>query len=84
MCNADTPLLATKDLIENPANPFTGKLLKDTVQKDKIYVAREGFWSPDGHHKNTFKIGLWESVHDNVYVRDNWTHEIPEGSKEEK
>ena len=43
-----------------------------------------GFWSPDGHHKNTFKVEEWQSVHDNVYDSNNWTHEIPEGLKEEK
>ena len=83
MTNADTPLLATKDLIENPKNPFTGKLLLDTVEKDKVYVAGYGFWSPDGHHKNTFKVERWDTIHDNVYDINNWDHEIPEGLKEE-
>lgn len=84
MTNADTPSLATKDLIENPVNPFTGKAFKDTIQKDKVFVMIDGFWSPDGHHKNTFKAEGWESVHDNVYDKDCWAHEIPEGLKEEK
>ena len=84
MTNADTPSLATKDLIENATNPFTGKLLADTVKKDKLYIAGYGFWSPDGHHKNTFKVERWDTVHDNVYDINNWGHEIPDGLKEEE
>lgn len=83
MTNADTPSLATKDIIENATNPFTGKLLADTVKKDKLYIAGYGFWSPDGHHKNTFKVERWDTVHDNVYDINNWGHEIPEGLQEE-
>ncbi len=83
MTNADTPSLATKDIIENAKNPFTGRLLADTVKKDKLYIAGYGFWSPDGHHKNTFKVERWDTVHDNVYDINNWGHEIPEGLKEE-
>ena len=37
MTNADTSILATDNLIENAKNPFTGKVLKDAVYKDKIY-----------------------------------------------
>lgn len=83
MTNADTPLLATQELIENAANPFTGKLLKDTVKKDKIYSAY-GAWNPEGQHKNTFKVTSWASVHDRVYDSDCWTREVPEGLVEEK
>ena len=83
MTNGDTPVLATENLIENATNPFTGKVLKDTVSKEKVWVARDGFWSPDGHHKNTYKVTTWSSVHDNVLDDSCWTHEIPEGMVEE-
>lgn len=82
MTNADTPLLATQNLIENAVNPFTGKLLKDTVKKDKIYSAY-GAWNPEGQHKNTFKVTSWASVHDRVYDPACWAREVPEGLKEE-
>lgn len=79
MVNADTPLLLTKGLIQNPKNPYTGKELQKTVSKDKIYIATEGFWSPDGHNKNTFNIKEedWYSVKDNILSASNFTQEIP-------
>ena len=82
MTNADTPILATQNLIENAANPFTGKLLTDSVSKDKVYSAY-GPWNPDGQHKNTFKVSGWYSVHDRIYDSECWKHEIPEGLMEE-
>ena len=83
MTNADTPLLATQGLIENAANPFTGKLLTESVNKDKVYSAY-GAWNPDGQHKNTFKVTAWSSVHDRVNDSSCWAHEIPDGMTEEK
>lgn len=82
MTNADTSILATDNLIENAKNPFTGKVLKDAVYKNKIYSAY-GEWNPDGQHKNTFKVTSWSSFHDRVYDHECWSHEIPEGLKEE-
>ena len=83
MTNADTPILATKDLIENAKNPFTGKLLTSTQKKDKIYIA-DGEWDPDGQHKNTFKVDTWRALHSKVSDSACWSKEIPEGLKEEK
>ena len=38
MTNADTPVLAMKDLIENPVNPFTGKLVSSEAKQQNQYV----------------------------------------------
>ena len=75
MTNADAPLIAMKDLIENPVNPFTGKELNDEekyahdqeVLHCKIAMPefRDGFTYPDGD---------WYSVHGNIYEKSNWTH----------
>ena len=83
MTNADTPILATQNLIEEAKNPFTGKLLTETQNKQKIYTAY-GPWNPDGQHKNTFKVTSWSTVHDRIDNPDNWAYEIPAGLKEEK
>ena len=83
MTNADTPLLATQNLIEDARNPFTGKLLSETVNKEIVYIAN-GEWNPDNQHKNTFKVDSWNSVHDKVDDPACWAHIIPEGMKEEK
>ena len=83
MTNADTPVLATQNLIEDARNPFTGKLLSETVNKEIVYIAN-GEWNPDNQHKNTFKVDSWNSVHDKVDDPACWVHIIPEGMKEEK
>ena len=57
--------------------------IKDTINKEKVYVA-SGEWNPDNQHKNTFKVDMWESIHDDVSNKDYWKHDIPEGLKEEK
>lgn len=83
MTNADTPLLATQNLIENATNPFTGNMLKDTVKKDIVYTAY-GEWNPDGQNKNTFKVESWSNVHDKVNEYEYWGFDKPESLKEEK
>ena len=82
MTNADTAILATQNLITDASNPFTGKLLQDSVKKEKIYSAY-GSWNPDGQHNNTFKVTSWNSIHDKIYDEECWTHEVPDGLKEE-
>lgn len=72
MTNADTPILATEGVIENPVNPFTKKALKDSVKKDIVYVARDASWTPEEHEKNRFIVGEWNSVHDDIFNPDNW------------
>jgi hypothetical protein len=41
MTNADAPLLAVENIIENPLNPFTGKKLYPD-KNDGIYIYTEG------------------------------------------
>lgn len=84
MTNGDTPLLATKDIIAEPRNPFTNKLLSETVNKDKIYIVSDAYWSPDGHNKNTFKLNPedWYSITGDVRKPENWVQENPFESKE--
>ena len=75
MTNADAPLIAMKDLIEDPVNPFTGKELNDEEKyahdQEVLHCSiampqfRDGFAYPDGD---------WYSVHDNLYEKSNWTH----------
>lgn len=84
MTNGDTPILATKDIVNEPRNPFTNKLLSESVQKDKIYIIADAYWSPDGHNKNTFKLKSedWYSVSSDVRNPENWKQENPFENKE--
>ena len=80
MSNADVPYISTKDIIENPKNPFTGNEI-NTKQKEKgLYIANSDLWSPDKNNKNTFKIkdDEWYFVHDDIFNPENWTQEVPQ------
>jgi arylsulfatase A-like enzyme len=71
MTNADVPSLATKDLIENPVNPFTGKEINsnEKTAHDQYIIASENF---DVTDDNTFESSKWFSVHDNLWDLSNW------------
>ena len=75
MTNADTPVLAMADVIEDPVNPFTGNPI-DSSDKDKpeqhVQLAEE--WSTDVNNGNVFLPGYWFSVHDDVRVSENWEY----------
>ena len=75
MTNADVPLIALKDIVENPINPFTGKELNDDIKKTQgAIVTTNSTWSPDQHDPYTFKIGddEWYTVKDNIFDSSNW------------
>lgn len=75
MTNADVPLIALKDIVENPVNPFTGKKLNDDIKKTQgAIVTTNSTWSPDQHGPYTFKIGddEWYTVKDNIFDSSNW------------
>lgn len=74
MTNADVPTLAMENLIQNPQNPFTGKI----INSDEKY-AHDQFiiMSWDGevnvNDGNTFLPARWASVKDNLWDKNNWT-----------
>ena len=75
MTNADVPLLLLQDVVENPANPFTGKPMNDSIKKEKgAVVTTNSTWSPDQHRSNTFSIkdDEWYTVKDNIFDIKNW------------
>lgn len=72
MTNADTPYLAMKDLMEKPANPFTGKEFEKAEKQGRVQEALIGGLSDEMEREHTFPGGDWYSCHDNIYVRENW------------
>lgn len=75
MTNADTPIIATEGLIDNPTNPFTGNALKDMVTKDSVIeVVQTKEWQVDVDNGYTHMPGKWFSVHDNVDIKSNWEY----------
>lgn len=74
MTNADTATLATEGVIENPINPFTGKLIssEDKVS-DRQYVERgvKKYRMPEEEKLRVDEI-IWYTVHDNIFDQSNW------------
>ncbi len=73
MTNADVPTIAFKDLVENPVNPFTGKVI-DSSEKtahDQFIIMSE-LYDIAKNNGNTFLPSKWVSVKDNIWDIDNW------------
>jgi YidC/Oxa1 family membrane protein insertase len=73
MTNADVPLLALKDIVENPVNPFTGKVLGP--EKDKgIYIFTGGYTNTS-FYSGTICLddnsGFYY-IHDSIFEQENW------------
>lgn len=81
MLNADTPYIATKEIISEAKNPFYGTPLKIENKSDYAILA-DG--KPEGtrsRFKKKFDIrdDEWLTVKDNIFKDENWTkHEAPE------
>ena len=81
MSNADVPTLAFKDVVENPTNPFTGKIITNKSKKDGVYITSSDIFMP--HHNNNdyffnIKDDEWFNVKDNIFIDSNWTQEGPQ------
>jgi YidC/Oxa1 family membrane protein insertase len=73
MTNADVPLLAVKDLIRTPINPFTGKEIKaDKENGINIYIG--GSSNPSGYPAYNALEPSAELYHvkDNIFDINNW------------
>lgn len=73
MTNADVPTLAFDGLIDDPHNPFTGKAINSEPKAGEQYVFMSGEWDITENNGNTFKPGLWYTVHDDIFDTQNWT-----------
>ena len=74
MTNADVPLIAMKDLIDDPVNPATGKSVSDdTKYASEIHVYRVGEWNPKINNGFTFLKGDWAAFSGgDIYDPKNW------------
>ncbi len=72
MTHADTPALATYNLIDSPVNPFTGNTISMNDKKDGATIFFGETPKVDTSSK-TFGNGDWYHVHDNIFEGDNWT-----------
>lgn len=74
MTNADVPTIATNDTIEDPHNPFTGNKIENSYKStEKLELMGEEDWSIETNNGYKFKPSMYYSVHDDIFVHDNWS-----------
>lgn len=73
MTNGDTPSLATKGIIQNPINPFTGKEINDSEKyaHDQYVIGSEEFHL-EINNGNQYLPSSWMAVHDDMRKKENW------------
>ena len=73
MTCGDVPALATENIIENPENPFTGKMLGygDKTVKEQ-YIIESGEFDISKNNGNQFLPARWYTVHDDMRKAENW------------
>lgn len=73
--NADVPYLATRKLIPNAANPFTGKRLstqkEQNTEPEILYSIERDIQINNGF---AFLPGDWFTVKGNQYKLENWQY----------
>ncbi len=77
MTNADTITYATKDLIEDPVNPFTGNRITNEKKYDgeqHIYVSN--IISVKENNGKTFIYDQILGVHDDIFDLKNWNFDV--------
>jgi hypothetical protein len=74
MSNADVPVLAFKDIIDNPINPFTGVKITNEAKKSPLYIAISGGLHLEGPDTTRFTLDPQKDyyVHDNIFDPHNW------------
>ena len=76
MTNADTPYLATKDVISDAKNPFTHSPFAVTLAEKNAYmkIVTAPAESTRIRHRTQFTVAAdeWYTVKDDIYVNENW------------
>ncbi len=75
MTNADVPTLATKDVIDSPVNPFTGKPITNTQKTEREqFVTLSGDWNTATNNGTQFLPSSWLSVKGDLWDRNSWKY----------
>lgn len=73
MTNADIPSIALDNVVEDKANPYTGKQINsDEKLAHDQYVIYSEDWITDKNNGNQFLPADWYSVHDSIWDINNW------------
>ena len=75
MTTADMPYIATKELVKNPTNPFTGKAISDEGKKGgSITVFNSDHWKVHINNGTVYMPGDWYSLKDSIWKKENWKY----------
>ncbi len=73
MTNGDVPTLAVIDIIEDPVNPFTGKIIDNSEKTEHDqYIIFSKELDVEKNNGTTYLPAKWYSVHDDMRDADNW------------
>jgi YidC/Oxa1 family membrane protein insertase len=73
MTNADVPLIALNGIVEDPINPWTGKILLSDKENGVTIVTSYAVETDKNITQNNIRSDAWLHVHTNIYDPVNWT-----------
>lgn len=74
MTNADVPNLATKNLIKDARNPYTGQLLDQDYKKEPQKIMFTNYWNVNINNGTKFLPAEWFTVHTDINDMNNWKY----------
>ena len=80
MTNADVPTYAVRGIIEEPYNPFTGKLIDNSEKfEHPQYITTSTNFNPEKNNGYKFDTsdGEWYEVEDDIFDWSNWVLTTP-------
>ncbi|MBQ3670834.1 MAG: membrane protein insertase YidC [Treponema sp.] len=74
MTNADTPFLATKDIIPHASNPFTKNAFEVADKNSFIKIAHAPVENLRSRYNTKYKVkdNEWYTVKDDIFKNENW------------
>ena len=75
MTNADVPLIALKNIVEEPENPWTGnRITSDKDNGATVTTSQDRQLTRQLKYTFAIKPDEWMHVHTNIYDPENWNH----------
>jgi len=74
MTNADTPVLATSDLISDPVNPFTGNPINSDKKAGPQLIMSSDCWDVSGNNGTRFLPAYWYVFEGDPYDPECWKY----------
>ena len=78
MTNADVPVLALEELIQDPVNPYTGNPINSDAKAGTQWVIISSQWEVGVNNGHQFIASRWASVSGDVNQKENWSYQQEE------